>query len=171
MNLMGAVFVAGGVFEEALLLGSIAVGWKLGPFRPSLIAFVALLLIGSAASAATVALGRAMMRSYAPPSAVLGGQAATGPPVVEARAAVALILGIAAIVMIWPFGILIGPAAFWLGMAAVRRVNAAPGRLAGGGRARAGVIMGALVCGMYLSVGLVEVAATFMFGAPIPAAP
>jgi hypothetical protein len=27
------------------------------------------------------------------------------------------------------------------------------------------------VCGMYLSVAVVEVAATFMFGAPIPAAP
>jgi len=168
---MGAVFVAGGIFEGALLLGSIAVGWKFGPFRPSLIAFVALLLIGSAAAAATAALGRAMMRSYVPPLAVIGGHAATRPPVVEARAAVALILGIAAIVMIWPFGILIGPAAFWLGMSAVRRINAAPGRLAGGGRARAGVFMGALVCGMYLSGAVVEVVATFMFGAPIPAAP
>jgi hypothetical protein len=168
---MGAVFLAGGVFEGALLLGSIAVGWKLGPYRPSLIAFAALLLIGSAAAAATVALGRAMMRSYTSPSAVIEGQAATGPPVIEARAAVALILGIAAIVMIWPFGILIGPAAFWLGMSAVRRINTAPGRLAGARRARAGVFMGALVCGMYLFVAVVEVVATFLFGAPIPAAP
>jgi hypothetical protein len=112
-----------------------------------------------------------MMRSYAPRIAVIRAPAAPAALVIESRAAVALILGIAAIVMIWPFGILIGPAAFWLGMSAVRRINAAPGRLAGARRARAGVFMGALVCGMYLFVAVVEVVATFLFGAPIPAAP
>jgi hypothetical protein len=112
-----------------------------------------------------------MMRSCVPRFAIVGAPPATRPIVIEARAAIALILGIAAIVMIWPFGILIGPAAFWLGMSAVRRIDAAPGRLAGGGRARAGTFMGAVVCGMYLSVAVAEVAATFMFGAPIPAAP
>jgi hypothetical protein len=165
------MFLAGGVFEGALIVASIAIGWKLGPYRPPPVAFVALLFGGFAAAAATAALGMAMMRSYVPRFAIVGAPPATRPTVIEARAATALILGIAAIVMVWPFGILIGPAAFWLGMSAVRRINAAPGRLAGGGRARAGVFMGALVCGMYLCVAAVEVVATFMFGAPIPAAP
>ncbi len=167
---MGALFLAGGVFEGALIVASIAIGWKLGPYRPPPVAFVALLLGGSAAAAATAAIGLAMMQSY-PRLALAGIAAATRPNVIEARAAIALILGIAALLMIWPFGILIGPAAFWFGMSAVRRINAAPGRLAGGGRARAGVFMGAVVCATYLSVAVVEVAATFMFGAPIPAAP
>ena len=162
--------MAGAVFEAALLLGSIAFGWKFGPYRPTVVAFVALLLVGSAAVAATAGMGRAMMRSYVPRFAVIGAPG-SGPLVIEARAALALILGIAGIVMIWPFGILIGPAAFWLGMSAVRRINAAPGRLGGGSRARAGAFMGALVCGLYLFVAVVELVATFMFGAPIPAAP
>jgi hypothetical protein len=171
VNVMGAVFVAGGVFEGALLLASIAFGWTLGPYKPSPVAFVALVLGGSLAAVATAALGRAMMRTYVTRFAVVDAPATTGALVIEARAALALILGIAAIVMIWPFGILIGPAAFWFGVSAVRRINGAPGRLAGGGRARAGVFMGAFVCGLYLFVVAAEVAATFMFGAPIPAAP
>jgi len=168
---MGAVFVAGGVFEGALLLGSIAFGWKLGPYRPSPVPFIALIIGSSAAAAGTAAMGRAMMRSYVSRFAVMDAPATAGPLVIEARAAIALILGIAAVVTMWPFGILIGPAAFWFGVSAVRRINGEPGRLAGGGRARAGVFMGAFVCGMYLFAVVAEVAATFMFGAPIPAAP
>jgi hypothetical protein len=96
---------------------------------------------------------------------------APAPPVTEARAAVALILGIAAVVLVWPLGILLGPTAFWVGISAVRRINRAPGVLTGAGRARAGVIIGALVSAMYLSWVLADVVAIFMFGSPLPAAP
>src|SRR5258708_5985968 len=82
-----------------------------------------------------------------------------------------LLASIAAVVLIWPFGVLLGPAAFWVGLAAVRLINAAPGRLTGGGRAQAGTIIGALVSGGYLFWVLVEVVAIFLFGEAIPAAP
>jgi len=72
------------------------------------------------------------------------------PPVTEARAALALILGIAAVVLVWPLGILLRPAAFWVGISAVRRINRAPGVL-GAGRARTGVIIGAVVSGTLIA--------------------
>jgi len=83
----------------------------------------------------------------------------------------ALVLGVAAVVLVWPLGILLGPAAFWVGISAVRRINRAPGLLTGGGRARAGAIIGAVVSGMYLFWVLADVVAIFMFGSAIPAAP
>jgi hypothetical protein len=171
VNVTGALFVAGSAFEAAVLLASIAFGWKFGPYRPAATAFIALLVVGAAATAATAALGRAMMRTHVRRVALIDAPAIGGSPVVEARAGLALILGIAAVVLVWPLGVLLGPGAFWVGLAAVRRINGAPGRLTGGGRAQAGAIIGALVCGMYLFVVLVEVAAIFMFGEPLPAAP
>src|SRR5205823_5496064 len=93
------------------------------------------------------------------------------PPVAEGRAVLALGLAIAAVVLVWPLGILLGPAAFWVGISAVRRINRARGLLVGAGRARAGAIIGAVVSGMYLFWILADVVATFMFGSPIPAAP
>jgi len=171
VNVMGALFVAGSAFEVSLLLASIASGWKWGPYRPGLAAFIGLLVVGAAAAAATGGLGTAMMRTNLVRVAPANAQEMSGPPVVEARAGIALILGIAAVVLIWPFGVLLGPAAFWVGLAAVRHINAAPGRLTGGGRAQAGAIIGALVSGGYLSWVLVEVVAIFLFGEAIPAAP
>jgi len=99
----------------------------------------------------------------------LSGEFHTGAD--KARAAVALILGIAAVVLVWPFGILLGPAAFWVGISAIRSINRAPGVLTGAGRARTGIIIGAVVSAMYLFWVLAEVVAVFMFGSPIPAAP
>jgi hypothetical protein len=63
------------------------------------------------------------------------------------------------------------PAAFWVGVSAVRRMNRALGLLRGGGRARAGAIIGGLISGLYLFWVLADVVAVFMFGSPIPAAP
>jgi len=168
---MGALFVAGGAFEGALLLASIAFGLKWGSYRPAPAAFIALLVVGAVAVAATAGLGRGMWRTNVARRSSLETSPASGPTVVEARAGLALILGIAAVVLIWPLGILLGPAAFWFGIAAVRRINAAADRLVGRGRAQVGVVMGASVCGVYLSVVVAEVVAIFMFGAPIPAAP
>lgn len=168
---MGALLVAGSAFEGALLLVSIAFTWIWGPYRPAPLAFIALFVVGAVAVVATAGLGRATMRTYVRRVAQIDAPATTGPPVVEARAAVALILGIAAVVLIWPFGILLGPAAFWVGLAAVRHINGASGRLTGGGRAQAGAIIGAAVSGIYLFVVLAEVVFILMFGEPMPAAP
>ncbi len=171
MTVTGALFVAGGVVEGALLLASIAFAWIWGTYRPAPAALIALIVVGAAAAAATAGLGRAMWRTNVGSAAVIEAPMATAPPVTEARAALALILGIAAVVLVWPLGILLGPAAFWFGISAVRRINRAPGVLTGAGRARTGVIIGAVVSGMYLFWVLADVIAIFMFGSPIPAAP
>lgn len=171
MNLMGAIFVAGSAFEASLLLASIAIAVKWGPYRPAPMTFIALLVVGAAAAAATAGLGRSMMRADLRRGAFSAAPAAAGPPLVEPRAGLALILGILAVVLIWPLGILLGPAAFWVGLSAVRRINRAPDQLTGSGRARIGAIIGALVSGMYLFWILADVASIFAFGSPIPAAP
>jgi hypothetical protein len=171
MTVTGALFVAGGILEAALLFVSIAFNWIWGTYRPAAAAFIALLVVGAVAAAATAGLGRTMWRTNAQPVAVIGAPPIAGPPVAEARATLAIILGIIAVVLVWPFGILLGPAAFWVGTSAVRRINRAPGLLTGGGRARAGAIIGAVISGMYLFWVLADVAAIFMFGSPFPAAP
>jgi hypothetical protein len=172
MTVTGALFVAGGVLEAALLLASIAFSWIWGTYRPALAAFVALLVVGAAAATATAGLGRAMWRTNVQPVGLIQAPPTIGlPPVAEGRAVLALVLAIAAVVLVWPLGILLGPAAFWVGVSAVRRINRAPGLLTGGGRARAGTIIGAVVSGMYLFWILADVVAIFMFGSPIPAAP
>ena len=171
MTVAGALFVAGGVLEAALLWVSIAFSWIWGTSRPGPWALIVLLVVGTAAAAATVGLGRAMWRANAVPVGVIDVAPTTQPPVTEGRAVLALALAIAAIVLVWPFGILLGPAAFWLGVSAVKRINRAHGSLAGGGRARIGAIIGGVISGMYLSWVLADVVAVFMFGSPIPAAP
>jgi len=171
MTVAGAFFVAGGVLEAALLLASIAFAWIWRTSRPGPWALIALLVVGAAAAAATAGLGRAMWRANAVPVGVIHAPPTTQPPVTESRAVLALALAIAAIVLVWPFGILLGPAAFWVGVSAVERINRAPGSLSGGGRARAGAIIGGLISGLYLSWVLADVVAVFMFGSPIPAAP
>jgi hypothetical protein len=171
MTVTGALFVAGGVVEAAVLLASIVFNGMWGTYRPGPAAFIGLFAVGAIAAAATAGLGRAMWRTTVQPVALIGAPSTAGPPVAEVRATLALVLGIVAVVLVWPFGILLGPAAFWVGTSAVRRINWAPGLLAGGGRARAGAIIGAVICGMYLFWVLADVAAIFVFGSPFPAAP
>lgn len=173
MFVIGWLFVAGGIFEALLLIASISFGLTLGPYKPSAGAFIALSVVGFAAAAATAGLGAIMIRTSRPGVAFIPGGTRDGTAhlVVESRAAVALVLGLAAIVLVWPFGILLAPAAFWLGTAAVRRIDQHPVRLSGLGRAKTGTIMGAFISGMYLFWILADVAAIFLFGSPIPAAP
>src|SRR5260370_6071828 len=64
VNVMGAPFVAGSAFEASLLLASIAAGWKWGPYRPGVGAFIGLLVVGAAAAAATGGLVSPMMRNH-----------------------------------------------------------------------------------------------------------
>ena len=104
--------MAGGVVEGALLLASIAFAWTWGTHRPAPAAFIPLLVVGAVAAAATAGLGRAMWRTNVGPAAVIEAPMAPAPPVTEARAAVALILGIAAVVLVWPFEDISRPGCF-----------------------------------------------------------
>src|SRR5258708_34905933 len=99
VNVMGALFVAGSAFEASLLLASIAAGWKWGPYRPGVGAFIGLVVVGAAAAAATGGLGSALMRTHLLRVAPANAQEMSGPPVVEARAGIALILGIASVLL------------------------------------------------------------------------
>jgi len=171
VNVVGAVFLSGGAFEAALLLASMAFGWKWGQYRPGPGAFIALVAAGFGAAAATAALGVAMMRTASQRRAPAETLATTLPRPVEPRAGLALSLGILAIVLVWPFGILLGPAACWAGLSAVRRIDRTFGTYAGSGRARTGAFIGAVVSGMYLFWILLDVVAIFATGSAIPAAP
>jgi len=84
--------VAGGILEAALLLASIAFDWIWGTYRPAPIAFLALLVVGVAAAAATSGLGGAMWRTSAQPVVAIHAPPTTGPPVPDVRANLALFL-------------------------------------------------------------------------------
>jgi len=60
------------------------------------------------------------------------------------RARWALVLGIASLVLIYPFGIVLGPLALLFGISVVRRINRS-GTLTGARQARAGAILGGVV--------------------------
>jgi uncharacterized Tic20 family protein len=97
------------------------------------------------------------------------GQMATPTSRHEARAIAALVLGICSIVLIYPFGILLGPVALWFGITALRRIKRSGRMQAGSGLAVAGIVMGAIVCGLYALILLVELAAFLLTGGLIPA--
>jgi len=91
-------------------------------------------------------------------------------PTRESRAGLALVCGIASLVLIWPFGIILGPLALWLGIWSLRRINRAQGLLTGKQIAIAGVAAGGVTCGFYALALCAEVAAVILFGQLIPAA-
>ena len=113
MTVTGAIFVEGGVLEAALLLASIAFSWIWGTYRPAPAAFVALLVVGAAAAAATAGLGKAMWRTNVQPVGFIQGSPTIGPPpVAEGRAVLALILAIVAVVLVWALGNTARPGCF-----------------------------------------------------------
>lgn len=85
------------------------------------------------------------------------------------RATDAMWFGIVGILLVFPFGVLLGPAALFTGISALRRVRNSGGTMAGSGRAIAGIVMGSIVCGLCAFALLVEVVAFVLTGAPIPA--
>jgi Domain of unknown function (DUF4190) len=87
----------------------------------------------------------------------------------EARAIAALVLGICAIVLIYPLGILLGPMALWFGITGLRRINRSGRALAGSGQAIAGIVMGAIVCALYALIVFFELVAVVLTGGPMPA--
>jgi Domain of unknown function (DUF4190) len=80
-----------------------------------------------------------------------------------------LVLGICSIVLIYPLGVLLGPLALWFGITALRRINRSGRSLNGSGLAIAGIVMGAIVCGLYVAILLAELAALLLTGGLIPA--
>jgi hypothetical protein len=97
-----------------------------------------------------------------------GGQLAQSPPN-KSRASIALAVGIGAVVLIWPLGLVLGPVGLWLGVTTIRRINRSDGRVGGLGLAVAGVTLSALVCGFYALAVAAEIAAIVLSGGPIPA--
>ena len=87
----------------------------------------------------------------------------------EPRAIAALVLGICAVVLIYPLGVLLGPLALWFGITAFRRINASGRAIAGSGQAIAGFVMGAIVSAFYALILFLEVVAVVLTGGPIPA--
>lgn len=81
----------------------------------------------------------------------------------------AMWFGIVGILLVFPFGVLLGPAALFTGISALRRVRNSGGTMAGSGRAIAGIVMGSIVCGLCAFALLLEVVVFLLTGAPIPA--
>jgi len=87
----------------------------------------------------------------------------------DSRAIAALVLGICAIVLIYPLGIVLGPLALGFGITALRRINRNERRLGGLGLAIAGIVMGAVVCGLYALIVFFEAVSLVLTGSLIPA--
>ena len=90
------------------------------------------------------------------------------PAAIYPRARWVLAMGIASVVLIWPFGIVLGPLALLFGISVVRHINGSGGALAGARQARAGAICGGIVIGIYLLALLAELAAILLTGSAIP---
>src|SRR4029077_13851449 len=98
----------------------------------------------------------------------------TGRPAVpttrrEARVVAALVLGICSILLIYPFGVLLGPLAVGFGVLALRRINRSGRTLTGFGEATAGIVMGAIVSGFYALIVFFELVSLVLTGGLIPA--
>jgi hypothetical protein len=87
----------------------------------------------------------------------------------DGRAIAALIIGIVSLLLIYPFGILLGPFGLWLGVSAYRRINRSGGKLRGSGLAIAGVATSGIVCGFYTVALVFEGISLALSGSLIPA--
>jgi len=85
------------------------------------------------------------------------------------RATDAMWFGIVGVILVFPFGVLLGPAALFTRISALRCVRSSGGTMADSGRAIAGIVMGSIVCGVCALALLVEVVVFLLTGAPIPA--
>ncbi|HEY8841034.1 MAG TPA: DUF4190 domain-containing protein [Candidatus Dormibacteraeota bacterium] len=87
----------------------------------------------------------------------------------EARATAAFVLGICCIVLMYPLGVVLGPLALWFGISALRRIQMVNSNLGGLGFAVAGIVMGAIVSGLYALILFFEVVVFLLTGGLIPA--
>jgi hypothetical protein len=87
----------------------------------------------------------------------------------EPAAKTALAASIVGLVLIWPFGIVLGPFAVWSGVSARYRIQAAGGRLRGSRVAAAAIAIGSIVCGLCTFGLLAEFISLVSTGSLIPA--
>ena len=87
----------------------------------------------------------------------------------EPRATNASWFGIVGVLLMFPFGFLLGPAALWSGISGLRRIRRSGGALAGSKQAIAGIAMGSIICSMCAVVLILEIVVVLLTGAPIPA--
>src|SRR5258708_40042776 len=87
----------------------------------------------------------------------------------EPAAKTALAAGIVGLLLVWPFGLLLGPLALWSGISAQRRIQASGGKLAGSGLAMAGAVMGAVVWALPTALRLPGFIPLRLPASPIPA--
>jgi len=87
----------------------------------------------------------------------------------EPAAKTAIAAGVVGLLLLWPFGLLLGPLAVWSGISAQRRIQASGGTLAGSGLAVAGIVIGAVVCALSAAMVLAELIALLSTGSLIPA--
>lgn len=158
-----AILMAVGVMELLLVVGAIAAGWAGANHLEALPRLLAA-LAGLWSAIATINMSKTLIPRGMPLGSRLGAPT-------EARAGVGLALAIGAVLLIWPLGILLGPAALWVSLAALGRIKRAGGDLSGFGMAASAAILGCSVCGMYLFVLAMESAAVLTFGDLIPAPP
>jgi uncharacterized Tic20 family protein len=81
----------------------------------------------------------------------------------------ALVTGIVGLLLIFPFGVLLGPLALWSGVSARRRIQRADGKLRGSRLALAGIVIGSIVCALSALMVLAEVASLLSTGDLLPA--
>jgi len=87
----------------------------------------------------------------------------------EPEAVTALVAGIVGLLLIFPFGILLGPLALWSGISAQRRIERAGGNLIGSRLAVAGIVIGSIVCALSAFMVLTEAVSLILTGGLIPA--
>jgi uncharacterized Tic20 family protein len=87
----------------------------------------------------------------------------------EPAAKTALAASIVGLVLIWPFGIVLGPFAVWSGISARYRIQAAGGRLRGLTMAAAAIAIGSVVCALCALGLLAELVSFVSTGSWIPA--
>jgi len=69
----------------------------------------------------------------------------------------------------YPLGVVLGPLALWFGISALRRIQMVNSNLGGLGFAVAGIVMGAIVSGLYALILFFEVVVFLLTGGLIPA--
>jgi len=157
-----AILMAAGLMELLVVVGAAATGWVATNLEalPRLLA----ILIGLWSAIATFNMGKRLMPTGVPLDSRLGAPT-------EACAGMGLAMAIGAVVLIWPFGILLGPAALLVSLRALSPIKRAGGDLSGFGIAASAAVPACFVCGLYLFVLVLESAAALAFGELIPAAP
>ena len=89
----------------------------------------------------------------------------------ELRAVWSLILGIVSILLIWPIGILLGPATVVLATWSLLRIGRSKGALTGSRLSVAGLVMGAVVSGFYWLAIVAEAFSLLLTGSLMPVPP